>query len=133
MKVSGKLWVELIADLDNLRTGIATFPALLSTQPESELQDIHLDHYKIEPLHDFKGHMANLFEEIPHLLRKDSVTAVRKDTLQCVDYRKAAILLSQVLHNTNADETVAKIVDTAVEICEIFYSRDNKQTHCNIL
>ena len=58
---------QLIADLEELRAGIATFPALTATEPETPLESYNLHYYEVgavEPLHDFKGHMANLFEEI---------------------------------------------------------------------
>ena len=64
----GKTKNELERELSQLRKGIQRFPALLQPFPEKKLQDIHLDQYEIspcEPLHDMKGHMANLFDEIP--------------------------------------------------------------------
>ena len=55
--------------------------------------------------------MANLFEELPkHVngstaveLKKIKSTLLAKDTLRCVDYRKAGILLCQA---TEADESL---------------------------
>eukprot|EP00731_Ephydatia_muelleri_P013922 Em0007g1232a len=59
----------------------------------------------VEPLHDFKGHMSNLLEELPfHVVGKayEELAVIKKSvlgksTLRCVDYRKAAILGSIVL------------------------------------
>ena len=45
-----------------------------------------------------------------------------KDTLRCIDYRKAAVLLCKTLHDNKADENLIRLIDTLVEICEILYS-----------
>ena len=124
---------ELERELTTLRKGIQRFPALLQTFPERQLTDVHLDQYEIspcEPLHDIKGHMANLFEEIPkHAtgeiaaeIQKIKSSVLNKDTLRCIDYRKAAVLLCKALHDCDTDENLICLVDTLVEICEILYS-----------
>ena len=129
----GKTKNELEKELNHLRKGIQKFPALLQPFPEKQLKDIHLDKYEIspcEPLHDIKGHMANLFEELPkHVsgaveteVQKIKSTILNKDTLRCVDYRKAAVLLSKALHDTAAENSLVQLVDTLVEICEILYA-----------
>ena len=58
-----------------------------------------------------------------------------KSTLRCVDYRKAAILVSQAFRkaDVHVDADIQMLVDTAVEICEIMYSQDNMRTQRNIL
>ena len=141
---SGKLRSELDATLQDIRKGIATFPALLLDSPDSPLASVGLQAYEvpaIEPLHDFKGHMSNIFHELPRLLTGETyveVTKVKesvlnKDTLRCVDYRKAAILLSRALHSTQASEDIRNLADTAVEICVILYATDDLRTPRNIL
>ena len=55
--------LELEKEFHTLRKGITNFPALLTSKPQVDLVDQNLDHYEVstcEPLHDFKGHMANL-------------------------------------------------------------------------
>ena len=95
----------------------------------------------MEPLHDFKGHMSNLFDELPYLLKGNALkeltkikeSVLNKNTLRCVDYRKATILLSQALRTTEASENMRMIADTAVEICEILYSREDRRSPRSIL
>ena len=127
--------LKLQHEFHALRKGINNFPALLTSNPQTSLEEINLQQYEIsacEPLHDFKGHMANLVEEIKHMVvgnAKSEVTKVisvtlGKDTLRCVDYQKAAILLSNVLHRTKATHGLCGLIDTAVEICQLMYARE---------
>ena len=58
---------ELERDFDELRRGIVNVPALLQGVPETPLVDLCLDKYEIspvEPLHDLKGHLSNLIDEL---------------------------------------------------------------------
>ena len=96
----------------------------------------------VEPLHGFKGHISNLLEELPfHVVGKAYELAVikksvlGKSSLRCVDYRKAAILVSQAFRKADVrvEADIKTLVDTAVEICEIMYSQDNMRTQHNIL
>ena len=64
-----------------------------------------------EPLHDFKGHMANIIgegtqqlEKIKEEVEKVYTTTLKKDTTRCVDYRKAAVLLSNIFDRVCPDE-----------------------------
>ena len=103
--MNGKLKPELERDLANLCKGIANFPALLQPCPDTALECLNLGDYEVsgvEPLHDFKGHMSNLLEELPfHVVEKayEELAVIKKSvlgksTLRCVAYRKAAILVS---------------------------------------
>ncbi len=141
---TGKTKPEMESQLQDLRKGIKSFPALLQPCPESSLTSILIDEYEvspIEPLHDFKGHMSNLFVELPkHVnttvateIEKVRLMVLNKDTLRCVDYRKAAILLSKALHETCEDESITQIVDTMVEICEIMYADPQKRCPRSVL
>lgn len=117
MTPNGRTKADLERELTMLRKGIQRFPALLQVFPEKPLKDVHLDQYEIspcEPLHDIKGHMTNIFEEIPkHVtgvvgaeIQKIKSTILNKDTLRCVDYRKAAVLLCKALHDHKAEENL---------------------------
>lgn len=101
-------------------------------------------HYEIsacEPLHDFKGHMANLVGEIKEKVTGETKSEVNKiisatlgkDTLRCVDYRKTAILLSNALHETKADQSLCGLVDTVVEICQLMYATEEVRSPRAIL
>lgn len=62
---------ELQKDLKHILKGVNRVPSLLLLNPQQSLQDLHLTNYSIvncEPLHDVKGHLANLLEELPALL-----------------------------------------------------------------
>ena len=47
-----------------------------------------------------------------------------KDTCRCVEYLKAAILLSNTLHEMNADVILCCLMDAVVEICQLVYARE---------
>ncbi|KAL5509905.1 hypothetical protein EMCRGX_G005348 [Ephydatia muelleri] len=87
MEVNGKLKPELERDLANLCKGIANFPALLQPCPDTALECLNLGDYEVsgvEPLHDFKGHMSNLLEELPfHVVGKayEELAVIKKSVL----------------------------------------------------
>ena len=100
---------------------------------------MHLHRYEIspsEPLHDIKGHLSNVFEETSKLLSGESLTKftnicstiLGKDTLRCSDYRKATILISLVLKESNAE-----VFRTAAEINELLYANVTKRSPESIL
>jgi hypothetical protein len=123
--INGKLRFELDKIMESLRKGINSFPALTQPNPDASLQELNLEQYEIsvvEPLHNFKGHMSNLFQELPTLLSGNAATKVDKikqsmlsrDTLRCVDYRKATILLSLALEDSSVSDEIKMLADTAV-------------------
>ncbi len=126
---------EMQEEFDTLRKGITTFPALLTSDPQSDVAAMNIGRYEVspsEPLHDFKGHMSNVIGEIKKQVtgniksevEKVTTAILGKDTLRCVDYRKAAILLSNALRQTNADSAMCQLLNTAVEICQLMYARE---------
>ena len=65
---------ELERDFDDLRRGIVNVPALLLGVPQTPLGEICLKRYEIspvEPLHDVKGHLSNLIDELRVVLTGD--------------------------------------------------------------
>lgn len=49
------------------RRGIVNVPAVLQGVPDKELEEFGLEHYEVspvEPLHDVKGHLINIIDEI---------------------------------------------------------------------
>ena len=89
--VIGKHRPHFIADLEELRAGIATFPVLTATEPETPLESYNLHYYEVgavEPLHDFKGHMANLFEEIIALTANDSPLSTEINNIKEIVLKK---------------------------------------------
>ncbi len=77
--------------------GITNVPALLQTAPHTSLASLSLRKYEIapsEPLHDLKGHFANVIDETLHLLSgqvlakvlKIKNTILKKDALRGSDF-----------------------------------------------
>ena len=143
INATGKLQNQLDESLDELHNGIAQFPALVQPNSQDTLDAINLQHGEIatvESLHDFKSHMVNLFD-LPFLLTGNALKEVtkikesvlHKNTMRCVDYRKATILLSQALRTTEVSENMRMIADTAVQICEILYTREDRRSPRSIL
>ncbi len=137
--INGKLRFELDKIMESLRIGINSFPALTQPNPAASLQELNLEQYEIsvvEPLHDFKGHMSNLFQELPTLLSGNAATEVDKikqsilsrDTLRCVDYRRATSL---ALEDSSVSDEIKMLADTAVEICAILYAKDDHEPLCD--
>ena len=58
---------DLQEEFKEVKKGFCNFPALATSNPNASLQDLHLVQYEVtptEPLHDFKGHMANIIAEV---------------------------------------------------------------------
>lgn len=61
---------EAEAILTDTLKGVQRMPSILITNPTTSLGDLHLQHYTIlgsEPLHDLKGHLSNVFTELPYV------------------------------------------------------------------
>ena len=106
IEVTGKRKKELEMDFDELRRGITNVPALLHGVPDKSLVEYGLQNYEIspiEPLHDTKGHLSNMIDEIkilPNGPAKEKVcsSVPSKETLIASDLRKGAILILMALH-----------------------------------
>lgn len=62
---------DLQKELARVLKGVQRVPTLLLDNPAMSLADMQLQRYSVldcEPLHDLKGHLANLFTEIPHII-----------------------------------------------------------------
>ena len=62
---------------------------------------------------------------------KEAVFA--KETLRCSDIRKGMILMYKALCESNADEILTRVFETAVEISELLYAHWHKRTPTSIL
>ena len=141
---AGKRKPELERDFDELQRGTANVPALLRGVPEEPLAELGLNCYEIspiEPLHDLKGHLSNLIDEIKVLVTGIAQQKVRaicssvlaKETLRGSDYRKAAILILLAMQECQPASALTAVLNTAVEICEILYSYPEKRTAKTVL
>ena len=99
--------------LSDILRGSVRVPALLSNAPEMVLVDLNLSNYSIlpvEPLHDIKGHMINIFMSpelpkqqkfYPHLVQLNSNSALSRPERVAIKptWRVAVIFFSQALES----------------------------------
>ena len=67
---------DLQEEFKEVKKGFCNFPALVTSNPNANLQDLHLGQHEVaptEPLHDFKGHMANIIAEVRANTRKHTL------------------------------------------------------------
>lgn len=67
--------------------GVQRVPTLLLENPEADLSSMQLGRYCIldcEPLHDLKGHLANIFTELPHIITDSQLRQDVKDPVEVV-------------------------------------------------
>lgn len=146
----GKRKPELVELFDDLRKGIVNVPALLQGTPEASLTSLGLEMYEIaptEPLHDIKGYLSNLIEELlkvatGKLLEKlEGIrqTVLGRDTIRCSDCRKAVILIVKTLNEFGSNRDLTEVFKTAAELTELLYSRESahssdspSSTQCSI-
>ena len=144
VEVNGKKKPQLEKEFEELRKGITNVPALLHNIPDTPLEALYLHHYEvspIEPLHDVKGHLSNLTDELRSVVKgplKEKLSKVYssvlgKETLRCCDYRKAAILIFLALKELHDDRQLIEVFRTMVEITEILYSDNTKRSSQTVL
>ena len=135
-KVARKRLAKLLGVLQRV-------PLLLITNPKGSLEELNLLHYAIsdfEPLHGIKGHLINLFAELPHILPetiKANVnqllsTCLRKEKVTGADLRATAIVLCKFLSGKVSTEIEA-FIESAVRIAQLSYLADEKRTPRSIL
>ena len=118
---------------------------MLLTNPVQALRDINLGRYEIlacEPLHDVKGHLHNLLDELPHILPAGEVSTeintllkstLSKDKITCADLRKTVIQAFLILSDLSVPEEVLLLLQTIVKIREILYSKAQLRSARTIL
>ena len=128
---------DLQKELSHVLKGVRV-PTLLLDTPQVQLQDVNLHKYCIldcEPLHDIKGHLTNLFTELPCIitdlqLQKEAVDllnlVVPKEKPSCGDNRRAAIRLLALL-NGKAGKNVRMLLSTIIEISDILMTSETQQ------
>lgn len=149
LKAHGKDATGLKKDLEKqfceLRGGIKNVPALLQMNPQASLSSLNISNYEVAPgesLHDIKGHLGHVIEELAETAPtadREVITSVKKTvlskkTLRGSDYRKACLV---ILHNLrkleNVNTKIMKLFETLVEIQEICYAREAKRNDLTIL
>lgn len=144
METRGKRKQELEADFDEIRRGITNVPALLQGVADKSLAEFNLNKYEISPiehLHDIKGHLSNIIEEIkvlitgPVKMKVDSIcsSVLSKETLRWSDFRKGAVLILLALQELQPQSKFTAVLKTAVEISEILYSDPQNRSPTSVL
>ncbi len=129
----------LYSQLKEELRGIQRVPALCFPNQKSTMQDLNLTMYEVipvEPLHDLKEHINNVFKELPKHLTKEekalfeeAVEAVfsTKEKLRGADYRLCCVVLALHLGN-NCRLTIRRLLYTLAELCELLYAPAEKRT-----
>lgn len=135
---------DLSRDLKKALRGVQRVPSLLLQNPTQPLSELHLQHYQIldcEPLHDIKGHIQNVIQELPGLLDQSTRTKLNKlltvdlhkEKKTGSDYRLLIIHILTLLNKNKAPKKMCQLFKTLVTISHLLYSDDNKRTPKAIL
>ena len=111
-------------------------PSLLLANPTLSLEVLHLQHYTIldsEPLHDLKGHLFNLFTELPYILKDVQESCQKIIKSKCADLRLTAVHLYQLFLQHYKYDHQLLLIQTAVQISEILYLPAHKQSPKRVL
>ena len=139
-KTTGSTKKTLTEDLKKNLKGVQRVPSLLLTNPTEPLENLNLQHYQIldcEPLHDLKGHLSNLLQELPTQIEQPLSGEVRgiiecdltsKETKRGGDYRLALIHIVALLRKRDTPQKVLQLMETALEMSEIMYTDESKRS-----
>ena len=124
---------EAEAVLTDALKGVQRVPSILITNPTINPTDLHLQHCTIlgsEPLHDLKGHLSNVFTELPYLLKG----GIKEECEQIIKYntRKEKSIMRRFSFDSNSNISQAPtkaisnrsntpLMETAVRISDILY------------
>ena len=124
--------------------GVQRVPALLLLNPTADLWEMNLLNYTVlpfEPLHDLKGHIANLLSQLPSVITQTLLKSkvqdyldnfTKKPKLYGSDYREALIQVMHILVNCklDTDDPLFVLISTLVTISEMVYSNDTYIRTC---
>ena len=125
--------------------GIQRLPALLYKSSEPfDMRNYNIPDYEIltcEPLHDICNHTKNLYDELPHLPKKEKANLndiIRtsfhsKEAKNSSDYRKSLLIVTHWLIPNLSEHYITKILSTFAEIQEITYAVEEKHSCPKIL
>ena len=125
-------------ELTHILKGVQRVATLLISYPSQPLANINLQHYMYtildcEPLHTLKGHLRNMFDELPHVLPakpkadlEDLLKADGRDKVTGADLRTTAIKAYLLLHRSpEVDHFVILLLQTIVKISALLYAEDS--------
>ena len=131
----------MVEELKKHLCEVQRVPALLLMNPCSDLGDMNLTNYTVlsfEPLHDLKGHIAKLLEQLPSVITNPDTnqkvshylkTFFAKPKVYGSDLREALIQVMHILVSSQdqPESPVFILVRTLVKISEIVYSSHKKR------
>ena len=138
--VTKKIRSDMQQELQDILQGIQRVPSLLILQPEQNISNLHLQRYAIldcEPMHDIKGHILNLLQELPAILPPYILSTCNTRIKQCLSKEKksAADLRTALIHIyliLTSVQGIAWELQTLVQslliISEIFYSSSSQRS-----
>ena len=124
--------------------GAQRVPSLLVLNPTQKLKDIQLGEYEVldcEPLHDVKGHLCNLVNELPNLVLTkhkkvvtDIIETTTRQTSSAVHLRVAIIkVYLKLLKLKDVDESVVLLLKTVVKIAQLLYLQESDRNPRTVL
>lgn len=131
-------------NLASLLKGAQHVPTILVLAPSQSLPSLNLQRYTVldcEPLHSLKGHLNNLFTELPKCLDGDlqqkfenlKALQLHKDKVTGDDVHTLAILTFLLFHEYNSTSNLVTLMDTIVRVSSILYLPDSQRTPWIIL
>ncbi len=139
------LKAELQRDLEGILKGVQRVPTLLVLNLHQSLSALNLSQYETldcEPLHDLKGHIGHLLDEIPYLLPStlkpqcDLIieATVPKQKVSGACFRVALLkIYLWLLSSEGVDRKVIMLVQSAVNMSKLLYLPDSSRTPKAIL
>lgn len=135
---------ELQQQLVKELRGVQRVPSLLLLHPEQPLAQLNLQHYTVldcEPLHDVKGHLLNLFQELPYLVPtkcENDIKALIKanlsgDKITGADLRATVIYAYLLLTGKGITGPVTQLLHSIIKVSEILYSDDSHRSPRRVL
>ena len=129
---------HLQKELQDILKGVQRVPSLLLLNPQQSLTDLNLQDYTIldcEPLHDIKGHLINLFEELPSILPptvREECTAritktLSKEKKSAADLRATLIHLYLMVSKKDVDWKITSLLQSILMVSEVLYSSDHER------
>ncbi len=131
---------DLQEELGSILKGAQRVPTLLVLTPQQPLISLNLSQYEVldcEPLHDLKGHISHLLEEVPHLLSPVLKTEclqiieakVPKQKVSGARFRVALIkVYLKLLKCEDVDVRVIMLLESAMNISKQLYLPDSGRT-----
>ena len=130
---------ELEKSLKEHLSGTQHVPALSFNSQKTPMEHNNLGMYEVAPsesLHDLKGHIRNLWQELPYHLNdqeKERFLEVKealltyKSNLRGLDYRLSAIVMYKHMEG-KMHYCVQELLYTLAQLCHLLYIQDHERT-----